>query len=774
MKNIWILFRGDLKRLTRNVVTVIIVLGLVFLPSLFSWYNLIACWNVFDNTGNLKVAVANADEGYESDLVPIEVNIGEKVVSELRANDQLKWTFTSVDDAIDGAKSGRYYAAVVIPESFSRDMMTFFSDDVEHAQIVYYSNEKKNAIAPKVTDQGADRVSAEVNQVFAKTLSEAALGLSSALIDYADDADLNGRIGVLSGHIASVGQQMSKASSVLSSYAGIVASSRAIIGDSANLIAQVKSSAADVMSTVDQAKGAAGEIVGALDQSTSALSTALEQSASSMGSVGAAVDKAFSSTNTLAVDSAGQLRAAASNIDAQIAGYRDLADSLNALAPSLPDKAFSSTNTLAVDSAGQLRAAASNIDAQIAGYRDLADSLNALAPSLPDSEREAVEALVARINASIQLQEQLRDALGNAATAVEKGNADAQAKHDEIKQLAADAEASFGDVKADYDQNVKPGLDALSESVADAGASLQSTTGLLDSVGADLSGSADSMAAQLTAAQSKLQEASADMQQTSDKLTEFSQRLDAALAAGDTQALREIIGSDPSALASALAAPVQLDRHAVYPVADFGSAMSPLYTTLALWIGALLVMVTLKVTPSSRTLEELDNPTAPQLFLGRFGVVALLSLLQSTIMCVGNMLFLHVQTVEPLLYLLCFWASGLVFAFIIYTLVVSFANLGKALSVFLLIIQVSGGGGSYPLQVLPQFVQDVSPYLPITHAVNAMRSAMFGVYQGDFWVQLGILALFTLPFVFLGLVLRNPLIKIVSKFVEKVESTKVM
>ena len=727
MKNIWILFRGDLKRLTRNVVTVIIVLGLVFLPSLFSWYNLIACWNVFDNTGNLKVAVANADEGYESDLVPIEVNIGEKVVSELRANDQLKWTFTSVDDAIDGAKSGRYYAAVVIPESFSRDMMTFFSDDVEHAQIVYYSNEKKNAIAPKVTDQGADRVSAEVNQVFAKTLSEAALGLSSALIDYADDADLNGRIGVLSGHIASVGQQMSKASSVLSSYAGIVASSRAIIGDSANLIAQVKSSAADVMSTVDQAKGAAGEIVGALDQSTSALSTALEQSASSMGSVGAAVDKAFSSTNTLAVDSA-----------------------------------------------GQLRAAASNIDAQIAGYRDLADSLNALASSLPDSEREAVEALVARINASIQLQEQLRDALGNAATAVEKGNADAQAKHDEIKQLAADAEASFGDVKADYDQNVKPGLDALSESVADAGASLQSTTGLLDSVGADLSGSADSMAAQLTAAQSKLQEASADMQQTSDKLTEFSQRLDAALAAGDTQALREIIGSDPSALASALAAPVQLDRHAVYPVADFGSAMSPLYTTLALWIGALLVMVTLKVTPSSRTLEELDNPTAPQLFLGRFGVVALLSLLQSTIMCVGNMLFLHVQTVEPLLYLLCFWASGLVFAFIIYTLVVSFANLGKALSVFLLIIQVSGGGGSYPLQVLPQFVQDVSPYLPITHAVNAMRSAMFGVYQGDFWVQLGILALFTLPFVFLGLVLRNPLIKIVSKFVEKVESTKVM
>ena len=126
------------------------------------------------------------------------------------------------------------------------------------------------------------------------------------------------------------------------------------------------------------------------------------------------------------------------------------------------------------------------------------------------------------------------------------------------------------------------------------------------------------------------------------------------------------------------------------------------------------------------------------------------------------------------MYLVCFWVAGLVFAFIIYTLVVSFANLGKALSVFLLIIQVSGGGGSYPLQLLPDFVQNLSPYLPITHAVNAMRAAMFGVYQGDFWIEIGVLLLFCIPFVLLGLVLRNPLIKIVSKFVEKVESTKVM
>ena len=195
MRNAWELFKGDLKRLRGNVVTVICVLGIIALPSIFSWYNMIASWNVFENTGNLSVAVANTDEGYKSDLVPIKVSVGDQVVSALRANDQINWVVTTEEDAIDGARSGKYYAAVVIPESFSRDMMTFYSDDVQHAQIVYYSNEKKNAIAPKVTDQGADQVSSQVNRVFMETLSDAALAIAQDLLNYADTNDVDGAIG---------------------------------------------------------------------------------------------------------------------------------------------------------------------------------------------------------------------------------------------------------------------------------------------------------------------------------------------------------------------------------------------------------------------------------------------------------------------------------------------------------------------------------------------------------------------------------------------------
>ena len=179
--NVIRIVRSDFKRLFANAMSVIIVIGLVVMPSIFAWYNVIACWNVFDNTGNLTVAVANVDDGYESDLVPLRVNIGERVVSALRANDQIDWTFTTEEDAVDGARSGRYYAAVVIPAGFSKDMLTFYSEDVQHARIVYYANEKKSAIAPKITDQGADSVSYQVNEVFAQTLSEVALGIAESI-----------------------------------------------------------------------------------------------------------------------------------------------------------------------------------------------------------------------------------------------------------------------------------------------------------------------------------------------------------------------------------------------------------------------------------------------------------------------------------------------------------------------------------------------------------------------------------------------------------------
>ena len=153
MKNILRVFKNDLNKIHNNVIAMIVIMGILVIPTLYAWFNIAASWDPYSNTGNLKVAVASADEGYEGSLIPIEINIGDKVLSALRENTQMEWVFTTEEKATSGVKSGKYYAAIVIPKDFSNKMMSVFSEKVEKPEITYYSNAKENAIAPKVTDK---------------------------------------------------------------------------------------------------------------------------------------------------------------------------------------------------------------------------------------------------------------------------------------------------------------------------------------------------------------------------------------------------------------------------------------------------------------------------------------------------------------------------------------------------------------------------------------------------------------------------------------------
>ena len=727
MSNVWHLFRGDMRRLFSNAMNIIITVGLVVMPSIFAWYNIIACWNVFDNTGNLTVAVANVDDGYESDLVPLRVNVGEQVVSALRANDEIDWTFTTEEDAVDGAKSGRYYAAVVIPHDFSRVMLTFYSEDVHHAKIVYYANEKKSAIAPKITDRGADTVSYQVNEVFAETLSEVALSIAESLSRYADEADASGRIADLSAHVRTMGDQVDRMASVLTLYSSLAGSAQSLVGESAQLVQAAQREADGLGSTASQGAASAASLVDALRQAADGLSQALADGGQGFAAVSASVDALF---------------------DAAATGSQD--------------------------SVAALRGQADALDGQVAACRDIVAQLEALREQVPPEYAQALESAIARMNATIGLLENMRDTMGSAADKLEAGSADVQAERAEIKRLADEAQQSAATMRDEFDANLKPGLQKLADEASSLVASVGSGLEGLRAAGSGLSDSAGSAAAVLGGAAEKIDATVGELHSASATLRDLADGIDQALVAGDADLLREVLGSDTQVLSKALAAPVGIDRVAVFPVDNFGSAMAPLYTTLALFIGSLLILVVVKPTVPGRVRAQLVDPQPRQLFFGRFGVMAFLSLAQTTVMGLGNLLFLQVQVTHPLLFMLCFWLAGFVFTFLIYALVAAFANLGKAVAVLLLIIQVTGCGGSFPLQLLPPFIQGLSPWLPATHVVNAMRAAMFGTYGGDFWWEMGLLALFLIPAAIVGLVLRKPLAKFMSWYVEQVESSKLV
>lgn len=727
MGNIVRLVRDDCRRLFANVVSVIITAGLVVMPSLFAWYNVIACWDVFDNTGNLTVAVANTDEGYKSDLVPLRVNVGEQVVSALRANDQIDWLVTSEEDAVDGARSGRYYAAVVIPAEFSRDMLTFYADDSEHAKIVYFANEKKSAIAPKITDRGADTVSYQVNEVFAETLSEVALGVAESFSRFAEEEDLDGRVADLSAHVRALADSAERAASVLGLYGSLAQTARELVDDSAALAASARAGLDETGAAAGQGVSAARSAADSLRSSSGALSDALAASAQ-------AFDVAVGSV----------------------------------------DGVFDAMSGATAASASHLRDRATALDGQVAAYRSLAAQLRAMAAAAPSDQRGALEAAAAGMDAVADLSQAMQENLRSAADKMEAGDAAAQADREAARQQAAEARERIDGLKADFDEHLGPELAQLAADSATLADGLEDALGQLDAAGGDLASSTGSAGESLDAATAKIDGAAAGLREAAADLRDMADAVDAAIAAGDPQALRDVLNADAQTLSRALAAPVAVDRVAVFPAENFGSAMAPLYTTLALFIGSLLILVVVKPTVPERERARLRNPKPRELFLGRFGVMALLSLAQTTLMGLGNLFFLQVQAVHPWLLMLCFWTAGLVFTFLIYALVAAFANLGKAVAVLLLIVQVTGCGGSFPLQLLPGFVQALSPWLPATHVVNAMRAAMMGTYGADYWVQMGQLLLFLIPAALIGLVLRKPLAKFMAWYVEQVESSKLV
>lgn len=754
MHNIWHIFRRDTSNLFRNVMCTIITVGLVVLPSLFAWYNILACWNVFDNTGNLSVAVANQDKGYTSDLVPLDVNVGEKVVSALRANKQINWVFTDENSAVEGTKSGAYYAALVIPEDFSSQMLTFYEGDSTSANILYYVNEKKNAISPNITGAGADTLSYQVNEAFANTISEIAARLAKSLANYSTDSDISRRIGNLTNHMRLVSTRLEQSSDVLGLYSSLGTDTKNQVHNTVSFVDAARTRAENTLSGVDGSKQTIRDMAGRLGTAVDSLSGGLANSKTALADLEGKVDSLLAGASSDASAVAAQLRESAVNIDGKAS---ELASQRDTLA-NLRDELHSG-----ITFEREKEISGGSGEAEVGIYIKSATE-----------NTVALDEAIAVLDKAIGSLQKASTNLTGAADKLETAEPTAQQDAETLRQVIAQAEADIDATTANFEQSLAPGIATLKTDLERLTSDFDGITAGLGSLGGNLTGVTSGIETSLTDLSGKVNSISSNLRSTAQGMNSLADSIDTALASGDIETLRSLLSNNAGTIATALSAPVQIQREVLFPVDNFGSAMAPLYCTLALFIGALLIMVATKPSLSARGMAELVNPMPRHLYFGRFGVAGLLSLMQTTLLGLGSMLFLKVQVTEPLLFMICFWVSGLVFTFIIYTLVVAFGNLGKAIAVLLLIVQVTACGGSYPLPIMPDFVQAISPWVPATHVVDALRAAMFGVYQNDFWISMGKLALFLIPFLLLGLALRKPLEGFMKFYVSKVEESKMM
>lgn len=736
MKKIIALLKQDLLRVRGSVVACIVAVGLVIVPTLYAWFNIAGSWDPYGNTGNLKVAVANSDEGYLSDLIPVRVNIGDTVVSSLRENDNIDWVFVKEAAAVEGVRSGEYYAAVVIPENFSARMMTVFSSDAEHAEITYYENQKANAIAPRVTDKAASTVRKQIDETFAETISDVGLSTTSSLLEFMDGDQVASYAANMSNTLAAGITTLRDASDTATEFTSILGSSTGLLDSTSNLLSQTGEASASVEALVGDAKTDLVSMDEALDEAVRAINQALADSAGDYDAAGTAIENAFNTVDDHIATTSTQLRSAASEITVQAENAAATQGKILALKEKVEELPLSD-------------AAKENLIQQI----DIAAST---------------------VGNVANQQRLLAQHLNDAADSLEAGAADARVQAKEVKKSIEAAKNDISSVNDTYKDTLEAEVTELADAVSAVAKSGEDMASGLATTVDGLSAASKALSGDLSDARGVLASAADDLSTSADELQSLKDGLDSAVATGDVQKVRDLIGSDPASLAEALAAPVALDREAVFHIRNYGSAMAPFYTTLSIWVAGIVLAAMLKANVDERDIQAFAPIRLHELYLGRYAFFALLAFAQATLVCAGDLMFFGIQCEHPMQFMLVGWVAGFVFSNMIYTLTVSFGDIGKAVAVVLLVMQVAGSGGTFPIEMTADFFQDVYPFLPFTHAINAMHAAMAGAYGMEYWAELGILASYLLPSLALGLVFRRPVIRANQWIIEKLEETKLM
>lgn len=726
MKNVWKIFQRDMMRVRNNVIALVVIIGISVVPCLYAWFNIAASWDPYSNTGNLKVAVASVDEGYEGSLIPIEINIGDKVLSALRENTQMEWVFTTEEKATSGVKSGKYYAAIVIPKDFSNKMMSVFSEKVEKPEITYYSNAKENAIAPKVTDKGAGAVQRQVNEVFIETVSDTTLTVLQAVSNMTQASGAETIVDNLNTNLNQIAGDLTASAGLLESFSDMTGSAQKLLNSTTEFLQTVQQQTKESRQTFQETSKTFSGLDDSMDAAADSVGTALKSAENVYDQMDQVISGAFSDESA----------------DAQ-----QIASTLDTLA-------------------GQV----GNV---VTAYTSVRDSVAAVADKYPETS-PLVDAIMVRMDTSIQQQKNLQSKLQDSAKGLRDATTDLGTARSELKDLAAKNRENMSGMSASYKSSVQKSLNQLSASLTSSKQEISSLLSQLDQSANGIYKLTDTADSDLSEIQKVLGDSGELLTEASDRIADTTARLDEMEASGDFSELKALISGDKSAISTFLAAPVSLDTHKIYEIANYGSSMAPFYSVLSIWIGGIVLVAMLKVNVSENCTKGLKNVKLHQIYFGRFITFMIVGLFQSTLIALGDLLYLGIQCEHPFLFLLGCWFSSLVFVNIIYTLTVSLGDIGKAVSVILLVVQVAGTGGTFPIEVAPSFFRAVYPLLPFTHSMAALRETVGGMYGMNYWIDLGKLAIFLGISLIVGLVLRKPIIKANDAFTEKLEETKLM
>ena len=723
MRTIARILGRDLKRLVSSPVALVVAVGVCLVPALYAWVNILANWDPYQNTSTVPVAVVVEDKGAEVPGMG-EVNAGDMVRERLEENHQLGWTFVDQDEALEGVRAGRYYAAFVIPPDFTSTLAGVLDGHPTQARIGYYVNEKANAVAPKVTDTGATTLEDQIAGQFVSLAGETVTQrLQGAVGSAAGDVD-GARSSALKSLRATQGRLDDLADS-LEDAGGTVDAAREAVGRARETLSATADAAGGLASSMDSALGSLAGAREGLRSFARGLDDRLGEGASAISGLSSTASQDIGRI-------AGDVGWAQGRLDAALSRLRAANDDVTGMAESL----------------GAAR-----------------DEVASLEPA-DDAQRALQQQVVSALDEQVSLLEGLAsgqasalDELQGISNEVSDGAKSVDGLATSVNDAVQAGTGSIDALRTDLATGAAPELSSALDALADAGGRLAGGTGSLVPMIEQADAGLAQLDALLAQSQSTLADTADSLRGSADRMGALADDLAAVQSARALPAMGDVLSLDPTSTGAALGSPVQMVDEPVFPVANYGSGVAPFYTNLALWVGGFVLVAIYKL------------PT--QAFFGRWLLLALLGQVQALTCCVGD-LALGVQCVSPVAFVLAGMEASLVYVLVVYSLAVALKHVGKALAVLLVVLQIPGASGLYPIQMQPAFFRALGPWLPFTYGIGAMREAVAGFYGTNYARDLAVLALFAVPALLLGVVARRRLLGANALFDRKMAQTDLL
>ena len=670
MKQIFEIFKSDIKEIFRKVNTWIIIVGLIFLPSMYAWPNILSSWDPYSHTNNLKVAVISEDEG--ATVEGKNVNLGESLITNLKGNKNLDWQFVSSrQQAEDGVKIGDYYASIVIPKRFSSDITSITRGELKKATIEYSVNEKINAISPKITNSGASALANTIGKNFVEVAN-----------------------GVIFEKLHEAGAKFE---------------------ENLPAIEQVKEKINHLNDNFTNYENSLNELISKVDRGYNVLNTI-------QGTL-PEIDRAATNSIMLAnktnvtiknVENFNEIML--KNINTQLDKVIEISGEVVKVAeliqkkPTNPEEAKARMKSL--DS--RLEAAEKRLDIA----KDIFEYLNSLSDqNLFQKQLTKINTMESDITKLRTLNKKIYSNIDNYDAISTKVKADFLTISKRVNYNSIDFKKKLNTEVAPLIKRVLTNADTKIRNVSSVISRAQAQ---IPTINAKIS----EAEVKIQTAQGKLLKLQGEMPEIKEKVQKLTGIVNKADGEIDTNALFNLLKVDYKQQAEFFANPVQLKENQLYHIKNYGSAMTPFYTVLSIWVGALLMssLLTTKV-------EDEENKYKPyQKYFGRGLLFMIISLLQTLIITLGDMYLLGTQANSPYRFVIYALLISLLFSAIIYTTVCLLGNVGKAVCIVLLVLQIGSSGGTFPIQMTSSFFQALYPKVPFTYSISLLREAVGGVY----------------------------------------------